>query len=618
MNSRLCNAIASLCFCLSGFSQSEPTQSDYLFPVRPGEQNFLAGSMGELRTSHFHGGIDIKTGGRIGLPVYATSDGYISRIQVSTGGYGHVLYLKHDDGNISVYGHLNLFEDGLEKYLRYQQYENETYEIRLFPQKDLFRFNKGDIIAYSGNTGSSSGPHLHFEIRDANHRFMNPMDFGFTEIKDDIAPIMKSIAFKTLDADSRVNGAFGRFEFDVIKVQDKYHIRKPVELKGNIGAEIYCYDNQNGTYSRNGVPEVVFTINDDTVFHELKESMSFAKNRNILVHYDYETYLKKRRKYNKLFLEDGNELDIYLNTKRSLSFDDTNHDLQIFARDDSHNWSILESKVNNRKIVYPETPFITNFDIQDNHIQFVSYDTSATLHIGYIKKKVKPYIDRKGRYFYLWDLRNGLPDSIISGTKKIFPEFYVTIPSGDQFSFYNGDFDLVSEANSLFDTLYLRFEKEIDSARSLEIFKFKNVMNPLNRPISLTLKPRWEYGEKSAVFSVSGSRLRYVGGDLQPDNTYTFETRDFGDYTISYDTIPPTITPINWSSSNLKLKISDDLSGIKEYRATVDGEFLLMRYEAKRDLLMALPKDEKNPISGEFLLVVEDYLGNKTEIKRIL
>ena len=327
--------------------------------------------MGELRSSHFHGGLDIKTGGAIGLPVHATSDGYISRIQVSSGGYGHVLYLTHDDGNISVYGHLNLFEKGLEDYLRYKQYENETYEIRIFPTEDLFRFRRGDVIAYSGNTGSSSGPHLHFEIRDAGHRFLNPMNFGFTEVKDDIGPIFKSIAFVTRDQDARVNGAFGRFEFEVIKVNGKYTTRKPIKLEGNIGVEAYCYDNQNGTYSRNGIPEIAFLVNQDTIFHQLKDRMSFGKNRNILVHYDYSTYLKRRRKFTKLYLEDGNELDIYPITEKQYYFDQTERDLTIYLRDDLHNLSIFETRINNRKIVYPETPAIRNYEIYENVLQFV-------------------------------------------------------------------------------------------------------------------------------------------------------------------------------------------------------------------------------------------------------
>ena len=210
-----------------------------------------------------------------------------------------------------------------------------------------------------------------------------------------------------------------------------------------------------------------------------------------------------------------------------------------------------------------------------------SADTVATVFLDYQKRKLLPYTKRKSRYFYLWDLRNGLPDSISSGDKSINPEFYVTIPSGDQFSFYNGDFDLVSYQKSLFDTLHVRFNKYLDTVAHREIFQFKNAMSPIRNSLKITLKPRHEYGDKSAVYAISGSKLSYIGGEKQVDGTYSFETRDLGYYTIDYDTIPPEILPINWSPSNLKMKISDNNSGVKKYGATINGQFLLMRYDAK-------------------------------------
>ncbi len=614
--SRFCSLIF-LAF-LSLNLNAQPTSDGYVFPIRPGEQNYLAGTMGELRTSHFHGGLDIKTGGRIGLPVHATADGYISRIQVSTGGYGHVLYLTHDDGNISVYGHLNRFEKGLESYLRYKQYEQEAYEIRVFPQEDLFRFSKGEVIAYSGNTGSSSGPHLHFEIRDGNHRFLNPMDFGFTEVKDNIPPILKSIAFVTRDQNARVNDAFGRFTFDILKVNNKYTTRQPIKLEGNIGIETYFYDNQNGSWSRNGIPETVLKVNEDTVYHSLKNQMSFGLNRNILVHYDFATYTRNRRKYTKLYLDDGNDLNIYLTSQKGIYFDNENHDLALFFRDDLNNLSIFETKVNNRRIVYPETPPIKNFDILGNTLQYVSEDSLTSIHIGYNTIQNRPYISRKNKNFFLWDLRKGLPDSICAHDKTLYPDFFVAIPSTEQFSFYNGDFDLKCFQKSLFDTLYLRFDKYIDSTRNLEVFAFKNYQNPLKGNVEITLKPQKKYGEKSAVYEVNSSRISYVGGEKNYDGSFTFKTRNFAYYTISTDTVPPIITPVNWSPNNLKMAIKDEHSGIKSFRATINGEFLLMRFEAKRNLLMALPKNESEPLSGEFLLVIEDMLGNTKELKRTL
>ena len=156
-------ATFSLWYSLS--AQLGEYEGYYFFPINPGSQSYLAGTVGEIRSSHFHTGIDVKTGGQIGLPIYAAADGYIFRMKISTGGYGHSLYMAHPNGTYTVYAHLDKFQIGLEKYARARQYEEESYDIEAFPKKDVFYFKQGDIIGYSGNTGSSSGPHLHFEIR---------------------------------------------------------------------------------------------------------------------------------------------------------------------------------------------------------------------------------------------------------------------------------------------------------------------------------------------------------------------------------------------------------------------------------------------------------------------
>ncbi|MFY0688674.1 MAG: M23 family metallopeptidase [Cyclobacteriaceae bacterium] len=589
---------------------------DYIFPINPGQQNYLAGTMGEMRGSHFHGGIDVRTGGRIGIPILATADGYISRIAISPGGYGHALYLTHPDGNTSVYAHLNRFERTLEKYTRQKQYEDETYAISIFPEKNELVFRQGDVIAYSGNSGSSTGPHLHFEIRDTQHRCLNPLEFGFEEVIDRIPPLMKKIAFVTLDDQARINGAFGRYEFDLIKVNGKYTIQKPISLIGNVGIQIYHYDNLDGTYSRNGIPELLLSIDGDTVFHQIKERMGFGENREILVHLDYETYKRKRKYFNKLYVDDGNRHSMYV-TRKKYRFEAKSTDLRIILRDNSNNISVMESTINNRRIAYPITPSIRSFDVQGSYMHFKSADSTGNVYLGNLHKKVKPYLSRNDVNYFLWDLKNGLVDSItFSNSGVIKPEFYTALPTNTKISFYNSDFDILSNKNSLFDTVYLRFKKDIAS-NNLELFQFKNTTDPIRQNLTFTLKPVYQYPEGYQVFSKIGNRLRYVGGKQLDDGTFEFKSRDFATYTIATDSIPPKITPISWSRSNLKVSIKDDLSGIKSYNATVDGDFLMMRYDAKKNLLMAVPHPNI-PISGEFRLEVEDFFGNISELKKTL
>ncbi|RYF52525.1 MAG: M23 family metallopeptidase, partial [Cytophagaceae bacterium] len=152
-----------------------------LFPINPGQSGSLSGGMGDLRGNHFHAGLDIRTGGTEGLPVHAAADGYVSRIAVFTGGYGNVIFLKHPNGLTTVYGHLKTLNDTLGTYLRDNQYAKKTFEIDLRPQPNEFPVKKGDVIALSGNTGGSGGPHLHFEVRDPNDNLLNPLLYGFPE-----------------------------------------------------------------------------------------------------------------------------------------------------------------------------------------------------------------------------------------------------------------------------------------------------------------------------------------------------------------------------------------------------------------------------------------------------
>ncbi|MDX5346044.1 MAG: M23 family metallopeptidase, partial [Hymenobacteraceae bacterium] len=214
---KLNKLIRCLTFCLltaGPVAAQLPEPAGYFkFPIKPGQQNYLSGTMGEIRSNHFHGGIDVKTDQKIGLPVYAAADGYVSRIKMSSYGYGNIIYLTHPNGKITTYAHLSEYAPALADYVLKKQYEQETFDIELFPEKNKFAFKKGDVIAYSGNTGGSGGPHLHFEIRDTEDNLYNPLQYRFSEIKDSTPPTVSAFALKTMSIDARVNGKFGWIEF---------------------------------------------------------------------------------------------------------------------------------------------------------------------------------------------------------------------------------------------------------------------------------------------------------------------------------------------------------------------------------------------------------------------
>ena len=324
-----------------GFAQETP----YYFPLRHGQQNYLAGTMGELRSSHFHGGIDIKTSGVTGLPVYAAADGYISRIKVSGVGYGNALYIAHPQlGTTTVYGHLKKYMPEIAALVRQEQYRRKTFEVELFPEKNQFKVKKGEQIAFSGNSGGSTGPHLHFEIRDGYQRPLNPLDQHFKEIKDNIPPTIQGIALKTLNIDSRVDGQFGVFHFNPVRSGQNYKITKPIEASGEIGILLHGYDRLNGVSNRNGIPHITVKLDGEEILKTDIIQIPFAKNREIFDYYNYRIKQASGATYQKLYIDDGNDLKIYpvaINRGKIEIADTLTHHVEITLADAYKNTTVL-------------------------------------------------------------------------------------------------------------------------------------------------------------------------------------------------------------------------------------------------------------------------------------
>ena len=595
------------------FSQDFESVS-YQFPINPGQQNFLAGTVGEIRGSHFHTGIDVKTGGRTGLPIYAVADGHISRIKVSSSGYGYALYMKHPNGTFSVYAHLEAFDSRIAAWVLKEQYKKESFEVDLYPEVNQFAFKKGNIIGYSGNTGSSSGPHLHFEIRDANHRPIDVLSLGFDEVRDNIAPVVKKVAFITLDKSARINGYFGRYEFDLIKTENWYQTKEPIHLEGQIGIEIYSYDPMDGIPNKNGIIHTRFQLDGDTLFVEDKGSLSFNKQRNVLVHYNYSAFKKGSRKFNRLYLADGNEHNIYNTVNRGIFFKDQN-EILIETEDSFKNKSTTRILLNNEEVSNP--PNLVVPEQVGNYLHFKSDQQASVMLDEWVS--LTPYATEANNQYYQWDLRNGTPVSLFIDGETIPTNLVGMIPSKQKISYIQSEFTMDLTHRSLFDTLYLAFEKEVDSIKNLELFRFQNATQPIRANIDLTLQTEGKYNkERAAVYSVLGKRHNYMGGEWIDENQIQFSTRDLVTYTILEDSIPPSVEVKMVNPDYLKFRIDDKLSGIKQISATIDGEFVLMHYEPKRKLIWSQKRNKNIPFKGEFLLEISDNANNKTIYKKTL
>jgi len=585
----------------------------YLFPINPGQQNYLSGTFGEIRSSHFHTGIDVKTGGRTGLPVYAVADGFISRAKVSAGGYGNALYMQHPNGTFSVYAHLREFDALLQKWVIEQQYLEESFEVDLFPEKDRFSFQRGDIIGYSGNTGSSSGPHLHFEIRNKRQQPIDILAPGFDEIKDRIAPVAKKIAFFTLEEEARVNGYFGYHEFELVKKNGIYSTTLPIHLTGRIGIEVYSYDPMDGISNKNGVVKTTLLIDGQIAFEEHKTRLSFSKQRNAIVHYNYEAAKRGRKKFNRLYLADGNEQSFYTKTNRGIVFRGQSK-IEIRMTDSYENSSNISIQLSQE--VTDTSPWMPESEAMGNFLHLRSRQPAA-IRLSEEWITLRPYKTLEKDNYYVWDLRKGTPKSVAINGKALKTGYVGTIPSNQKVSHVQKEFELNLSERSLFDTLFLAFEKSYDSVRNLELFQFKNATQPIRANVDITLSPEKEYHVDAAVYSVFGKKLNFIGGVWRADQI-EFSTRDLATYTILWDSIPPSITPKVANGDDLKFTIEDDLSGIKSFRAELNGQFVLMYYEPKEKFIWSRKLDTNIPFSGKFILEITDNSNNKTTYSRIL
>ncbi len=545
-------------------AQTKYPQDYFASPIK--DPIILAGTFGELRGNHFHSGIDIKTRGRINMPILAAADGYISRIKVSPYGFGKALYLRHPNGYTTVYAHLQSFAPEIEEFLKKEQKRTRTNAIDLFPSAGKFSFKKGEQIALSGNTGGSGGPHLHFEVRNtATEKIINPLLFGFA-VSDDIHPQLSNLQIYTFS-----NGEVQAQQERSLLHQGggKYRLsgNGVVEVENDFTFGIHAIDKLNGAANRNGVYELKLFFNEELRYHFLMETYAFSETRYINSHIDFALKDCCGRVSHKLYLEPNNQLSVYALGERGVlgSFDkDTLIDVRIVAADFAGNQSILDFKLDYKFSTQAEADLaelpLAKWAFTDSH----SYDNQG------LSLKFRP-----GSFY-----------------KDIYFEHQVLDPS---------------------------------KAFLSDIHRVGSTAIPIQRYYDLGIKlkyldPKWD-PKKLCIVGVKDNRITdYEGGTFTLGVVRT-RTRNFGDFAIAIDTIAPSIKALNFASgvslngkSDLLIEIKDELSGIEEYNAWMDEQWWPMYYDAKKSKLI-LSLDGLSEESGKHTLRirVEDDKKNQSE-----
>lgn len=516
----------------------------------------LSGTFGELRSNHFHAGIDIKTQKRTGLPVYAIGDGTVSRIKISLWGYGKVLYVAHPNGYTSVYAHLKNFGPEIEAYIKEIQYARKSYEVEVFPDFGELNVSQGEIIAYSGNTGGSSGPHLHFEIRNSlTEKPTNPLLYGI-DVKDNTKPVISAIYAYPLSESAHVNSQVSKVQIPIIRQKDGSYVANNVYANGTIGLGINAYDRQDLATNRNGLFSVEQRVDGQLITDYDFETFSFSETRYINTFIDYDHFGKYRQRIQLFYKAEGNELGIYntlVNDGKLVIRPGATYRVEVLLRDVEGNETRVFIPIEGRRSEAPPVP-------------------DATPEGQFIIASKPNNFDLDGAKVYF-------------PANTFYKDFYANLVSGK---------DTVTIHNN-----------RIAAHRNFTItFDTSNIPESERKKMFIARLPR--KGKPNYMKT-------YKRG-----NTFTTRTRSLGTFTLAMDTVAPRIRAKNFKDKQwltnyhyLSLRISDDLSGIRSYNATLNGQWILMEYEPKTKTI-TYNFDDKilNTTQCDLRVEVTDNVGN--------
>lgn len=514
-------------------------KSIFISPVKIPQ--LLSANFGELRIDHFHSGLDIKTQGVTGKEVVASAGGYICRISVSPGGFGNALYIRHPSGYSTVYGHLDRFAPEIEDYVKKQQYAKKNFQITLFPEKEEFPVKQGELIAYSGNSGGSGGPHLHFEIRKSdNEKPINPLLFEFG-MADNIPPVIEKLVIYPINRHTSINNKNAIKKINVTGGHGIYSVTQEngISINGLAGFGIKTYDMMNDSPNKVAVYSIELSIDSTSIFKYKMDGFSFDESRYVNSHIDYETYMKENIYIERTFVLPGDKLSVYKNVINRGLFnfnDNKTHRAQIIVTDASNNKSVLTFQIKAQS----EKPQPKQ-DLIDNNIEVMPYNRANKFSAENIS---------------------------------------INLPAG-----------------TLYDTLNFSYKKESGTSEMFsDLHYVYNNLTPVHKAYSLSIKPKtYPIGKESKllIIQLADDQKKNAVNSFWSDGYLTADVLSFGRFYIGIDTIAPVISAIGLvqdanltGKKEIRIRITDELSGIKSYIPSIDGNWALFEYDQKNDMLI--------------------------------
>ena len=544
-------------FSLTLWGQT-PYPKDYFrspmnIPIHP------SGTFGELRTNHFHAGLDFRTNQKEGLPVLAAASGYVSRIKVSSYGYGTALYIDHPNGYTTLYGHLSSYGPAIEAYVRAKQYEKKTFEIELFPKPGELPVTQGDIVAFSGNTGGSGGPHLHFEYRDTKtEMIINPLLFGLDKkMKDAKAPGITGIVAYPLSDDAVVNESKKPMIISIKLQKDGTYIADKVYAKGKIGFSVSTTDKSTGSMGNNGIYKVETFFNGSPHFSCIFNTFAFDESRYVNNYIDYPRYYSTGQRYQKLFVKTPYPLSLLKHNTRNGQFN-----------------------------IVPDT-------IKNYRIEVYDFHGNKAIVNGSIEYSDKP--------------------ATVADPKHITPYF---VKAANDNNYTKNNVSVFIPANAFYDDFYMDFDVK-DSVLHLH-----NPTVPIHTSVTVSFDVgslSKEELQKTFIAGFSDKKFSYNNSYME-DGKLTAKVKQLGNFKLAKDVTPPKIFAQSFeegkwltSYNTISFKISDDLSGIATYDAWLNGKWILMHYDYKTRIIYHNFSDGiVDEGRNELKITVTDNVGNST------